>query len=824
VTGLGRSLAVAGATVAVLTLAPAAQGSTLARIAGDAVIFTADSGETNGLTVGFVPGSPGTHTFSDPGNPIDTTFDGPGNCENVTTDTASCPAAAGDAVIADLGDEGDTGISTASVGTSFCGGPGEDDLTGASGDDFLLGEGGHDTMAGGGGADFVITEVQVCDAGPTEQPASNDAGGGEGNDGLIGGLGADSMTGGDGDDTMYGARVEDGVTGDAGDQLSGDDGEDTLVGHDGGDTLDGGAQADMIVGGEGEDELLGGEGDDLLGITVNQVFTNQGNKGQVITRDPGADRLDGGAGDDRLNGGPGDFVLNFGGEDALDATEVGEPNGPDEFTGGPGRDTVTYVNLALAVTATPDGVADDGSAGEGDNIHTDNEVLVGGSAADTLIGGGLDDTLDGGKDGDRIAGGGGSDVLNGGAADSGADNIAGGGGPDSLDGGPGDDSLDGQAGTDVVGGGDGSDAAAGGDEADSVSGGAGLDTLFGGTGDDRLLGAGEGVIGADGADSLHGDAGNDDLDGGPADDNLAGGPGADTMGGAAGLDTADYGGASGPVTARLDGAAGDGERLEGDHIRGDVEGLRGGRAPDTLIGGAAANVIDGAGGQDYIDGAGGPDRLQGGRGADAVRSRDGRPDRVSCGASRDFAIADGRDTVRGDCERADLGGRRRPVLGRSMVARPVRGSNQVRVSGMRRFIPFGDILRLPLGSSLDAGSGVVRVITAGSRHTGTFSGGRFGVRQRRRRHAPTLLRLEGGRFRGCSGSRVVRRLRGRTRGTFRISARRSTTAVRRGRWSVADRCDGTLTRVLGGRALVLDRSRHRRVTLRGGRSYLARAR
>ena len=159
-----------------------------------------------------------------------------------------------------------------------------------------------------------------------------------------------------------------------------------------------------------------------------------------------------------------------------------------------------------------------------------------------------------------------------------------------------------------------------------------------------------------------------------------------------------------------------------------------------------------------------------------------------------------------------------------MLARPSAGRVRIRLSGMRRFIPLRDSLRAPLPSSLDAGRGAVRVTTAGSRHTATFAGGRFGVRQRRRGSAVTSIRLVGGSFRGCTGGRVVRRLRVTARGLFQIAGRRSVTVARRAGLTVLDRCNGTLTRVRRGRAQVLDRGSGRRVSLGAGRAYLARRR
>jgi Ca2+-binding RTX toxin-like protein len=813
VTGLGGSLAVAGIALSLLALPAAAEAGFVSR-SGSNVVFIDDVDEVNDLVVGFASGS---HTFQD----VNAIAPGPGCTQDMLPPTVvHCPAQNGDAVTVNLVAENDEVTMTSSVEFNACGGTGDDTLTGGPGADFLLGEEGSDTIVGGDADDFALTEVR-CNGTMPSTPSSNDASGDGGDDALIGGNGIDNFTGGEGSDTLLGARAESGVGSDEGDILEGDGGPDRIVGHHGNDLLDGGDGPDTLVGGEGNDNVFGRDGDDQLGGTVNQSF---GGGNSLVTRDPGQDVLDGGPGDDLLNGGPGATVLNFGLQGAIDPQEVATPNGPDDLIGGPGRDTVSYVNLTLAVQGTLDSVANDGTEGEGDNIRADNEALTGGSGADRFTGSPQGDAIDGGKGADIVDGGGGDDTLAGGADDGGADNLAGGDGADSVDGGPGDDLLAGQAGTDTVGGGSGNDLAGGGDDADRVSGGAGLDSVSGGLGNDRLLGGADGLVGADGADQLSGDEGDDELDGGAGDDSLAGGLGDDVMAGAEGLDLADYRTATGAVTARLDGAPGDGAAGENDHIRADVEGLRGGRGADTFTGSSAANVIFGGGGADYVDGARGRDNLDGGDGSDALRSRDGADDRVACGRRRDFAIADAGDRVRG-CEIVDRGGRRRrPAVGRAMLVRPGGGATTLRVAGTQRFIPLRDALRVPLRSTVDATDGAVRLITAGSRSSATLSGGLFGVRQRRKRHAPTVLRLAGASFRACTGAAVVRRLRGSGRGLFRIVGRRSTTAIRRASWVVEDRCNGTLTRVRRGRARVFDRGRRRPVVVRSGKSYLARAR
>jgi hypothetical protein len=71
--------------------------------------------------------------------------------------------------------------------------------------------------------------------------------------------------------------------------------------------------------------------------------------------------------------------------------------------------------------------------------------------------------------------------------------------------------------------------------------------------------------------------------------------------------------------------------------------------------------------------------------------------------------------------------------------------------------------------------------------------------------------------------KVVRRLWGNGTGSFRTSGRFSSATVRGTIWLTADRCDGTLTRVLRGRVAVRDVARKRTVLVGPGRSYLARA-
>jgi hypothetical protein len=71
--------------------------------------------------------------------------------------------------------------------------------------------------------------------------------------------------------------------------------------------------------------------------------------------------------------------------------------------------------------------------------------------------------------------------------------------------------------------------------------------------------------------------------------------------------------------------------------------------------------------------------------------------------------------------------------------------------------------------------------------------------------------------------RVLALLKGTARGKFTTSGQYSAATVRGTIWSVANRCDGTLTQVTRGGVSVRDFARRKTITLRVGQSYLAKA-
>lgn len=273
----------------------------------------------------------------------------------------------------------------------------------------------------------------------------------------------------------------------------------------GNDTVDltGADASAWVVGGAGDDAITssvtgehieGSAGTDTVSyagrtapVTVDLAAGTGGGVGEddelvAIERVVGGsagDTLTGGPGNDALEGGPGpDALAGAGGNDTL----VGGA-GTDQLLGGAGADMASYQGHGGAVTASLNGVADDGLAGENDLIAADVENLAGSGYGDTL------------------SGNSGANALHGELITSpryppsygGADTIHTNGGGDGVYGRGGDD---------------------------VVHGGWGHDVVYAGYGDDTVHGGSheDGLYGEQGDDTLNGDGGYDVLDGGPATD------------------------------------------------------------------------------------------------------------------------------------------------------------------------------------------------------------------------------------------------------------------------------------------------------------------
>jgi len=175
-----------------------------------------------------------------------------------------------------------------------------------------------------------------------------------------------------------------------------------------------------------------------------------------------------------------------------------------------------------------------------------------------------------------------------------------------------------------------------------------------------------------------------------------------------------------------------------------------------------------------------------------------------------------------------------PVIGKTVNVGVVSGTIRVRDKGDNKFHVLSGKESIPVGSSVDATKGKVRLASAKKRkgtQTMVFFDGRFKVRQNRRT-ALTDINLEGGNFGSCkSGARraptshrVLRRLWGHGKGRTRTSGHNGSGTVRGTFWLTEDRCDGTFFKVRQGVVVVRDFTRHRTVTLHAGQDYLAPAR
>jgi Ca2+-binding RTX toxin-like protein len=176
------------------------------------------------------------------------------------------------------------------------------------------------------------------------------------------------------------------------------------------------------------------------GFMNGSMHLGDGNDvGRVVTTaapPPGEPQPSGG-----LDGGPGNDVLY--GSTADDDSLIGGP-GADDLHGGGGADDEAYYteperDQTQGVRVTLDDVANDGSPGEHDNVHSDVEWVQGTTQGD--------DTLVGNDGPNFLIGNGGNDVLRGGG---GNDALFGGPGNDTLDGGPGKDALLGDEGDDTL--------------------------------------------------------------------------------------------------------------------------------------------------------------------------------------------------------------------------------------------------------------------------------------------------------------------------------------------------------------------------------------
>ena len=205
-----------------------------------------------------------------------------------------------------------------------------------------------------------------------------------------------------------------------------------------------------------------------------------------------------------------------------------------------------------------------------------------------------------------------------------------------------------------------------------------------------------------------------------------------------------------------------------------------------------------------------------------------------------------------------------PTLGKTFNISPVNGLVLIKVHGM--FIPLTELTQIPKNTVINALHGTLSLITAapggstpptmppprararGSKgktaktQKGTFSGAVFKISQATggaSKGLATLTIVEGA-FKGAPSyvackkggkagdARPPRLEQGCSscctpapRASSRTSGKYSAATVRGTKWTIADRCDGTLTHDITDSVAVTDFVHHKTIILHAGQSYLA---
>jgi len=203
-----------------------------------------------------------------------------------------------------------------------------------------------------------------------------------------------------------------------------------------------------------------------------------------------------------------------------------------------------------------------------------------------------------------------------------------------------------------------------------------------------------------------------------------------------------------------------------------------------------------------------------------------------------------------------------PALGKTVNISLVSGLVLVKIHGV--FVPLTELTQIPTNTEINALKGSIKLITAinGGTHpasdaaakgkkpkpkpkpktqSGTFGGAIFKITQARSgasKGLATLAIVEGA-FTGApsyslctkhkagdpsataASVKTLQLLHASAHGKFRTKGKYSAATVLGTKWTVADRCDGTLTHDITDSVSVTDFVHHKTITLHAGQSYLA---
>jgi hypothetical protein len=175
-----------------------------------------------------------------------------------------------------------------------------------------------------------------------------------------------------------------------------------------------------------------------------------------------------------------------------------------------------------------------------------------------------------------------------------------------------------------------------------------------------------------------------------------------------------------------------------------------------------------------------------------------------------------------------------PIAGKSVNAVPKSGTVKIKLPGTNVFVLLEEGQQIPVGTVIDATKGRVTLVAASNNSGGTatavFYDGIFKVGQTKGAKPITTLKLVeklscgGGNASAAARRKKKRRLWGDGQGRFRTDGKYSAATVVGTKWLVEDRCGSTVTRVARGKVSVRDFAKKKTVTVKAGRTYVARAR
>jgi hypothetical protein len=198
-----------------------------------------------------------------------------------------------------------------------------------------------------------------------------------------------------------------------------------------------------------------------------------------------------------------------------------------------------------------------------------------------------------------------------------------------------------------------------------------------------------------------------------------------------------------------------------------------------------------------------------------------------------------------------------PALGKTFNVSLVSGLVLVKING--QFIPLTELTQIPKNTVINALHGTLSLTSAAGgpspardaaakkkpkktkTQKGTFGGAIFKISQTTAGSGKGLVTLAivENAFKGApsyatckahkaieataASSRTLQLLHASAKGKFRTKGKYSAATVLGTKWTVADRCDGTLTHDITDSVLVNDFVHHKTIVLHAGQSYLARA-